>query len=1396
MAKGSCKMVPNVPGTNEPSNLYRELNALTKDRLLTNYIYAAYLQPGVAAQMDREGKKLNSQGQHSAIDVFNKFNVPKMRAEALKNTVQLSKSLGFTDSLGNLVNFTDAEDAYQRALDFNRLSSGKLAYVVANGGTFNIVLTNKNSRTIANQALLNRDMVRWQELKKELTSLGIDVKAAMRAKPELLNPGRVSDFIRSLNNLRSTPNDALTVKDIELILTLNPNHPTVKNVLSRGWGNLQETAQRLFDIVNNPATATSGNVALANNVLNQAKQLTNINRTGIRNAINAVSTTFESADDTFNIHKTLRSLEKKYNIDDEVLVRRGKQIASVSHALSDAIISLERQIRILERKSGETPASERLKLLKDKLFNELTGKQYQQGLLEFMGTAVDYLNSVSSNLKNIPVSANNLEYAKNVADAIASALNLYDAYYPVVSALTRIEKLIPDIAISSEERAKIINLSKSLKEDFDNHRAEIRELEENAMLAIGEEFIGTTNPLYAKDLADIIHLSEADTGITDYLYSVGRSSSAVISMLGAIIRDAQESRDVKLANIATEIRRATDRLYKSGKDSSFMYDKRGRIVSQYDWDRYYKERSDYMGTLKKSGIKRGTVEFNAEMQLWEDRNTENLVVDTESGRTEKVPIFKLETNFRDGWTTAQNEYYDTMMAIKGKIGTLLPNYAQHQFIAPQKEAKTDEILKKALKGEISFKQTTKAILDRWRPFKIRPDDTRYAHNGLYIDGEEAIASTSGYDNTVLRQIPVFYIRKLDLVDLSKDFSAALQGLASTALNYDAMSDIAGIAEMMTDYVNEQSVGDRDASGRAVVDYVNNAGTGIARELYKHSKSSNTSAMLEGFVMKHIYGINNLEKDVRWAQVAGGLIGYTSLKGLAVNVKGALTNRFVGVIQSIITATRGQYFNFKELAQAEAILMGANGATTVGALAGGTIGGFAGAGIGAGIGLAIGAVGKVGKIMDVLTNNKNNKDGLIAEMFDSCQEVFSDLTNQRYHKTIFGKLYGQFNPMFMYQRGEYWIHQLNTYSVLLHEKVVQYDPNTGERKQISLYEALEKGDKIDGNTELKVKDNIFKLNGEALTSTEDPYFKAIKRRIRYVNQRCHGSMNTEDKGLIHQWMMGKLTMNFRQWMVEHYSRRYRRLHWDESIRDTDLSNFYNNTKVLLNDKKVRLFDTLEMVDSGKGDNSFVYKIKDGAKTLDGAELTDDVIDNMLNTYAQDSGWRRGFWTSTAQIIADFIKEKQAYQTSAALYWNSLSETQKADVKEVLGECFMVLALTGLSAAMGDPDKHRGEFFYRLWQYTLKRCLFDEIASLPTGAVTEIKTIMNNPIASFQTINGLLYPIMGLADIDDTIKSGRFKGQNKYWRNVKKYTIPFYGQVDQLLHIGTEDYAFQVFDNTLR
>ena len=71
-----------------------------------------------------------------------------------------------------------------------------------------------------------------------------------------------------------------------------------------------------------------------------------------------------------------------------------------------------------------------------------------------------------------------------------------------------------------------------------------------------------------------------------------------------------------------------------------------------------------------------------------------------------------------------------------------------------------------------------------------------------------------------------------------------------------------------------------------------------------------------------------------------------------------------------------------------------------------------------------------------------------------------------------------------------------------------------------------------------------------------------------------------------------------------------------------------------------------------------------------------------------------------------------------------------------------------------------------------------------------------MASVNTMSSLLYVFYGLGngDLLEEVKSGPHKGENKYWRNVKKYDLPFFKDWEQMQKMDTDDAIFKVFDIT--
>ena len=196
-----------------------------------------------------------------------------------------------------------------------------------------------------------------------------------------------------------------------------------------------------------------------------------------------------------------------------------------------------------------------------------------------------------------------------------------------------------------------------------------------------------------------------------------------------------------------------------------MYDKNGRIITEegVDWEAYKKARSKAINTFKKQYKYRGFVLKEA-IEIWEQQNTVEKIVDSSTGRTERIPDsnyrLSADNNPYNKLSDAQKEYYKEIMTIKGEMGTLLPKWAQQQFLPPQIRASTWDLIQRAKKEKWKASKLASMLLDRMKFWKIREDDVEYITSTHYGD----------YDNTPLRDIPIFYAHSLSNQDeLLKDF---------------------------------------------------------------------------------------------------------------------------------------------------------------------------------------------------------------------------------------------------------------------------------------------------------------------------------------------------------------------------------------------------------------------------------------------------------------------------------------------------------------------------------------------------------------------------------------------------------------------------------------------------
>ena len=1286
MARNTCINVPEAPN-GELSRMYRDLLKIVKDRPKVNWIYSCYIASNAADQMrqavDANGNPLykeNNQGEFNAQDVLNFLNYSAMERE-MNDITMAELQLGSRDSNGQLVDFANAKDALDKADDFNDNHTGLVATVVQHGtNIFNILVSEKNSRTHMQPTEVKERLKIWDVYKQAFNGIGVDIE---NLSPDLNSTFNANNpnIAQTMRNYQNTKFTWLNYHGALALLSMDPNSPQIQRFVGSVGSTLEDAAHAIDDITHSVGTYTPQQIRLAMNAVSQAQKMQGLDLAALQTQAFQMSTQVRTASPEESIRATLHQLKKKYGIEINEIQLKGKEINTLSQAAAKAAIQIERKIRELEKIKGNNAEGKRLEGILNQLLMELNNKRYYSGVLNFLQEAVNLQQQMDSMITNTPQTGSELEKAFAQARTLMDIKQIRDQYYPVVDALSK-GTITIDESINQIDIDNLTNTAKGLKDFFDKKDKLIRDLSENTMIKLLEQIVGDKAP-DGQTIANIVRMAQVDSNWWDYLYSVGRASNPVIGAMGSIILNAKESRDAVMNKFAERIRKATHKL---GGNSEFMYEDEEHLISDIDWKAYEAARKVEIKNLARQSLQ--GFDFKQALEQWEETNTEDRVVDITNGRTERVP----NQNYRKAFpqlTPAQLEYYNTMMQIKGEIGSYLPVFAQKQYMAPQLRRNTFDAF---AKGDI-----TKGIKNKLENFyKVREDDTDYNSNGV-IDGEKYQYTEGNYDDTKIRQIPIFYMNRVEEGELLKDFSTGLQHLAGTAINYDAMSNVAQVVEFIGDFAKDK-IGAKDKGNKQ--DVVGNKFVKVFQQLYKWGRNSNTDDIIDGYISVHLYGEKrDPNENKTFAKMVDNLVGYTSFKGLATNIKGAFSNYLVGEFQMMIEAGAGEFYGFKDYSWAHTKLFG--------------------------------SAGVAGEMMDLVTNNVNSKANLMSQYFDPLQENFKDQMGQRYHNNMFRKLLGHDCSFLGYASGEYLIHYVNMYAVL-HNTKVNLNGET-----ISLFDAFEVRNKQDGNSQLILKQGVTKLDGSQVT---DEWLQEIRNKIRYCNQSTHGSMNEEDKGIIHRKMLGRLAMNFRQWMIEHYSRRFRKRHFDASL--------------------------------GMNREGYWTSVYKGLQGGEGGEAWQD--DHYF------------------KAIAYFMRDLTMFALRQQSQWSHLDEMQRYNIKRANSEFLMWLALCGLSFALGEPEEHKKDFWRRWWIYQVKRLILDTEASMPHPAAAKSAiTILQSPMAGVSVANSLLYCIYGIGDITEEIKSGPHKGENRYWRTVKKNAFPFFKDIEQMQNMDTSDAIFTPF-----
>lgn len=1346
-----------VNGKNKDSKLHKALLEKISNRPVANLVYAMYLQQGVADAMDNKNYQRNTQGQHSASAVLEHFGFKNIVTDIADSSIRaIEVSKGVRDSNDRLHNFSDPMDAYNIAKEINEMTNAQgdslhlAATVVRHGNEFQVLVNPISSGTNLRAREVNNAIFLWDSLKNAMGLQGVDMDALRVPFSDILNMG--TGMINYIESIAQTDNKYLTPREIQFVLTANRNSSTAQSLVNAFGGDIVATAQAVYDnyhVGANPAYA-----GLINRAITESKNLFSVLDSNFNSQTIDRIAAETAASPEMGIKDTLKQLNHKYSIDFRELDLDNNTTKSLSEATAKAITILERRIHKLEARRYTSADVKKISKLKDTLLRELETGRYYMGILHYITEADEIINKLETDLQDA-LNASGTDYEK--ATKLAAVLNGQNEFVDghtnlfrdLLKDLTNLDKMQIDENLSQVDIDTIKQRAEAAYTTLRKLQERGEELTQDCFRTILYHFLG--DKIDGKTMADVEAMFAQNISRADFLYSFGKLSDPILAAIGTMVRDAQDDRTEELGAYTEKIGEATAKLYDSGSNSEFMYEDDGHILSDYDWKAYQKAWNKARYSLISQGIK--GFDLEEAMELWEEANTESIPVDKAPDgtirRTERVPKLSLYRkagqSFRDKLTPAQNEYYDTMMQIKGEIGSLLPEYAQRQFLPPQ--LRRD--LFTALSHEKFSSKSAKAALEKFEElWKVKQDDTEWGIMGT--KGASYQFARGDLSGKQAQQIPIFFVNKLSNSDeLFKNFSAGVQALAATAENYHHMSNIIDVAEFMRTYTGKLSkqIGTEVGGSKttAIVSKVTGkGGTALAMQI------------LDNMFEKHFYGASMLDNPY-FAKAISAIVGYTSFRGLATNTFGAVANLLVGeqqLFQRAVGDTLYRVFhNFKQPVPYFGITDWCLGLTKL-------FGAVGEAAISTVTGKNVPSV-----ILDLITNNKQSMDYLLAEKFDLLNENYGSMMHTKYHKG-FRQLCHNIS-FILYGAGEKAI-RYNTLWAMMHARKVK----DGNGKILTLRDAFIKTG-YKNYKHLEYKNNIYDLNGGqitddtgALTKYGKVYMRQFKEDLRGCCQGMFGAMNDEDKGAIHQYALGRAAMNFRQWMVGHYSERFRGVHWDMDKREYVKGYWVSSTQFI-------------------------------RRSLTSEEAADL--------------WEAGH---KIRFMGQFMKDLLTFRTKFREEWTKASPIERQDLMRLMSAVITYSLLFGsacwvggglVSGAFGgivpiggdsEDEKYRKKLMdpsQKFAYYQLKRLLFDAESSTPWGAFRNYETMLNSIIPALKTFDNAFYFITGLGDYGTPLQSGPDAGMDKYWRNILKYNMPFWRDYKRLEQFEENDEMFNVFEN---
>ena len=1141
-----CILKPIIK--NKPSKLYTDLMQLTNnDRKLTNFLYALSLQDEIKTLFSNSD--FNSQGQIKTDLFIKKLNLDQIISDKARIKYELTKIKGI-DGRGKRIHYKDVNTILQDVYEFNDSHDALKAQIKFEKDGYYIDIDTINDENFnTNNKLKIREQI-YNNILQQLQNQGLNTNLSEDSRQQF----NIINIFYNINKLKDLPQNMqkLSPQTISLLFDLFESNPFVSrlkrqfrnevyNIVAQHTGYFVEDSftplsDQQKDLINRALNDIKRQLARANNkidyseIIEQAKINTQTQNTLL--GANAVS-----------VKDTLNDLYKTYHLDQDMLNSLQKRVDKISDAANQLF-----QIRLnryeTERIKGVT--DRHTKGFLKKIQRDIEAQEYLLSISKMLNELVEEITDVSKKLnrmdKNLERHPDSLQAINGYSSFILEQLNLINSFEDILEQLQNIELLEQDDN-NTQLIGEIKQVSSNLKSILSTNKINVRKKQVEVVKAFLRLYWGEDSLEMQKlrgdttTLDDIMEMANQDINFFDrFIWATNTTNNEMMNLIAQAVKDAHEKRDSKLRKQLQDIRSITQKLYQSGSNTNFMFemDKNGypkRILSDYDYDKYEQEEEKYIEEIKNNpDIKKS--QYDELISKWKDQHTQSISFNytNDEGVTKSlrlsVPIYEKAVKVKDLLNDTQYEYWQFMMNKKAQMLAQIDSANNNDLfnVIEVSNDITTAISEAGGNPNKVWGVLKNKITDM---FQIKEDDTDY---GSILDANGLVTTHLNSKGESIDTLPIFYTREIkDRSRVSTDFSRSMMVYLSASQQYIEMNKILDSLLLTKDYMLQKlNVPIKEGGNLAVQQ------TKLGKKIYvnvatKLGVATGLEGLADDFYERVVFSksrkqgktISLFGTKISLDKATDSLVGYSSVTGLMVNTLGAQANLFVGKLQMLIDSgigMGGEFFNMKDLGYAET---------------------------------------KYWQLLapvlnEIKSNNKSSLLGLLMDRFDVTDDFYEKMKESGFYKNPISKVLGNTSLFFLYGIGEHLLHAQGMLAVLHNIKAKDSDGNI-----VNLFDVFKVEKDDTGNGILKIKEGYtFYIDDKNLTSSfkhringkpiNEKTINVVKGAIAYVNKSMHGAFGYEDKGMLHRYAVGRLIMNFRQWMPAHYARRFRGKHYDTDL----------------------------------------------------------------------------------------------------------------------------------------------------------------------------------------------------------------------------------------------------------